>query len=125
MTIEAEDIEVVDSFQVRREIVHSSGPAWDAAVQVERERRAHEGPPGETRGGEEEAIERWLDPEPVDRSLVRQGLWEMEQHYWQSEQCCCGFPLMTEARFEVMRAHKEDVLARMLGLTIRPESPGE
>lgn len=137
MTIEMERAEhqVIEDFRVRREIIHPSGPAWEAAVQMERERRAQEGPPDEKTGGEEEAIERWLDPEPVPRSLIRQALWEMERHWWTPESkhlvCVCG-GLVTDSpidkypqryRHQAMRDHKEDVLAQMLGLTIRPEAP--
>lgn len=130
------EIQSIEDFRVRREIVHTNGPAKFMAVAMEKARRLLSGPPEEAVGDEEveAAIERWLDPEPVHRSLVRQALWEVEQcHYWDIEsltRCRCGAVLAAPElrrggweRFDLMRCHKEDRLAAMLGLTIMP-NPG-
>lgn len=94
------------------------------AVQVEQRRRQseHLNP-----DAVEEAVERWLDPELVDRSLVTNALHEMEGHTWgaDSKSCQCGhelYPQDSEADFHSLREHREDVLASMLGLTIRKSS---
>lgn len=97
-----------------------------AAVAAERLRLLEEGPPGaylDTDAVIQNAIDRWLDPEPVDRSLVRNALWEMERHWWRKNvsppSCVCGFTRGGSSLFEVMRAHREDILAQSLGLSIR------
>lgn len=90
-----------------------------AAVKLE---LARKGPPITEREAEE-AVERWLSPEPIARSIVSRALWEMEEHWWLNEpydQCRCGWPLPHEGELGAsMRRHKEDVLARMLGLSIK------
>lgn len=91
-------------------------------VAAELARRVREGYPG-CPGGPAEveaALERWRDPEVVDRSLIRHALWEVERHFWKQSVCVCGFiPAATAPMFEAMRDHKEDVLANMLGLGIK------
>lgn len=118
---------VIDAFRVRREIEHRPSEEKVTAVKAEMQRLCDEGPPiAATEQEVENAIDRWLDPEPVDRALVTGALWEMERHWWTAlsgfAECNCGLryegPQLQ--RFEVMRAHKEDVLAQMLGLSIRP-----
>lgn len=93
------------------------------AVLVERLHRVEEGLPQAPEGEIEEAVERWLDPEPVPRSLVTYALEYFERHWWLDEtttRCRCGwenggvFPTHV-----AMRRHKEDVLAAALGLSIK------
>lgn len=108
---------------IRREMEHDPSKLKVQAATEEVARRKTEGYPGDTSTVEEtmEAIERWLDPETVDRSLVRTALWEQQRHWWQEGACVCGYSAdFTKPTFEAMRDHKEDVLAQMLGLTIRP-----
>lgn len=118
---------VIDAFRVRREIEHRPSEEKIAAVKAEMERLCAEGPPvNATEEEVENAIDRWLDPEPVDRSLITAALWEMERHWWTAlsefKSCRCGMRYEGDPslRFKVMAAHKEDVLAQMLGLSIRP-----
>jgi hypothetical protein len=122
----------IEAFKVRREIEHRPTSEKVAAVRAEMERQCAEGPPSTATEEEvENAIDRWLDPEPVDRALVTGALWEMEKHWWTAlsdfRNCNCGMTYDGDPakRFEVMHAHKEDVLAQMLGLSIRPEPEGE
>lgn len=123
-----EQEQAIEDYRVRREIEHTNGPDKDLAIELERERRVLEGPPSETTptdGEVEDVIDRWLDPEPVPRSMITAAVWEMERHYWTRvsglTHCQCGVKLGDAPSFELMRAHKEDVLAKMLGLTIKPE----
>ncbi len=116
----------IAAFKVRREIEHRPTEET-AAVKAEMERLCEEGPPCKATEEEvENAIDRWLDPEPVDRALVTSALWEMERHWWTAlsefKSCRCGMRYEGDPtlRFKVMAAHKEDVLAQMLGLSIRP-----
>lgn len=114
----------LEDFTVRREILHEKTPGREAAALAEVARRKAVGCPGRPGTPHEalNAIERWLDPEPVDRSLIREGMWEVERHWWAAGVCVCGYvPPMNRPMFEAMREHKEEVLANYLGLTIRPE----
>lgn len=119
----------IDDFKIRREIAHGGNhPGRKVAVVTEMTRRLQEGPPAQTpvEGDVEEAIDRWLDPESVSRSLIRNALWEMNRHYWTNEsgftECRCGWGKDLPDHFEAMRCHKENVLAEMLGLNIRPDT---
>lgn len=102
-----------------------------SAVAVELIRRENLGYPGITSTPEqvEEAVVRWADPEVVDRSMVREALWEMERHYWPAPgvgdcTCVCGKDIGTPTTPKqiLMSHHKQDILAAMLGLTIKPEA---
>lgn len=123
-------VEVVEDFRVRREIEHRPRDMKEQAISAELEREAVEGSPwGVMSENEaEDAIDRWLDPEPVPRALVTHAMWEMEKHWWVDDTCCCGVtPECTGEmadRARAMREHKEDRLASMLGLSIRPEPGG-
>jgi hypothetical protein len=119
---------VIDAFKIRREIEHRPSEEKVAAVKAEMERLCTDGPPCDATEQEvENAIDRWLDPEPVDRTLVTAALWEMERHWWTAlsefRDCRCGLRYEGDPalRSKAMAAHKEDVLAQMLGLSIRPD----
>lgn len=102
-------------------------------IAVERLRRAEENWPDAPDEEIEEAIERWLNPEVVSRSVVTAALHDFEQHWWGTPgtstgllRCRCGWAWTGETDgptlARAMRRHKEDRLAAMLGLTIRRES---
>lgn len=119
----------IEDFRIRREIKHGAdNPGRRVAVVTEMTRRLEEGPPAQepVEGDVEEAIDRWLDPESVSRSLIRHALWEMNRHYWTTDsgftECRCGWKKDRPDHFDAMRRHKENVLAEMLGLTIRPDT---
>lgn len=120
----------------RRELAGSNSMCHEEAITGEVARRQQTGTarwsPQQQFTEAENAIERWLDPEPVDRSLITEALWEMERHYWWPPKvttgpttCVCGAGLEDMPAHEAMRRHKEDILAGMLGLSVRPDPEGE
>lgn len=113
---------LVPQYCVRREVVHHT-PGLDIAALEEAARRRLEGNPDTKEDLDEcrNAVERWLNPETVDRSLVREALWTMEQHFWApGGRCRCGTHLdLTLGQAKAMRNHREDIIAHMLGLTIK------
>lgn len=111
----------------RRFPVEPSPQMMDTAIAEERARREAEGFPTPLSDEDlRESIERWLDPEVISRAIVRDALWEMHRHDWAPKGfCSCGEELGLDDRFEAMRRHHEDILAAMLGLTIKPDEEQE